>query len=372
MEINKKNRKIPLVFNLAALTIVLLGGIYGIIAAKNFLYPIVLAILFAFLIFPAVNFFEKKLKFPRIISILLTEILVIALIVGIVYVMFTQFRSMFSDIDTIKTQVSINIQTLKTFVLEKFNYNIDVNQLKTGINNLLDSSSEYFARLFKSTTGTIARTIILPIYVFFMLYYRDKFRHALLSAFPKEKLRTGIEIVEQVAKMSQRYIIGVSTVVLILCIVNPLGLWIVGLEYALALGIIAGICNYISYFGTIIGFAFPLTYALIAGDAPNEAIGVIIVFVIVQFTENNILTPSIVGGELKLNPIVIIVGLIAGAMVWGIPGMLVVVPLLATLRIVSEKIDKLKPLVMILSTGGTERHALTLKKIKKLFSRNKK
>lgn len=179
------------------------------------------------------------------------------------------------------------------------------------------------------------------------------------------------EIIKEVSVVVKKYMGGVFIVVLILCVLNSLGLLIVGVKYPLLLGLIAAICNFIPYFGTIIGFSFPLIMALLTGDGPGTAIGVVILFIIIQFTENNLLTPNITGGQVQVNPFFIILSVLIGGIIWGIPGMFIVVPLMATLRIICTKIDALKPWAFLISDTGTEKYALTTGKLKK-FLRVKK
>jgi predicted PurR-regulated permease PerM len=101
---------------------------------------------------------------------------------------------------------------------------------------------------------------------------------------------------------------------------------------------------------------------------------VLFLFIIIQFIENNLLTPNIVGGNVKINPFFVITGLVAASMVWGIPGMLLVVPFLASLRIIFSYNEALRPYAFLLGTEGTGKHSITLSKIKALWSkiRNKK
>ena len=87
--------------------------------------------------------------------------------------------------------------------------------------------------------------------------------------------------------------------------------------------------------------------------------------------KNNILTPNIVGNYVKINPFMIILGIIAGGMVWGIPGMFVVIPFLAMIRIISEHVPALNPYVYLLGTGGTRRYALTGENIKRYLNQFK-
>ncbi|MGW8316778.1 MAG: AI-2E family transporter, partial [Bacteroidales bacterium] len=130
-------------------------------------------------------------------------------------------------------------------------------------------------------------------------------------------------------------------------------------------GFTSAFFNFIPYFGTLMGGAIPLLFVLLTTSDPlHNALYVIILYAIVQVTENNILTPNIVGGNVKINPFFIILGLMAGGMIWGIPGMLVIVPFLAILRIICYHIEKMRPYAFLLGPRGTQKHSITMNKIK--------
>ena len=119
--------------------------------------------------------------------------------------------------------------------------------------------------------------------------------------------------------------LGVTTVVLILCFFNSIGLvnnWnqIPSCCWAL----FPPYFSFIPYFGNFIGGSIPFIFALLTEDSQVYALRIAVFVYIVHFFENNILSPNIVGNNIRLNPFVIILGLIAGAMIWGIPGMLVI------------------------------------------------
>ena len=162
-------------------------------------------------------------------------------------------------------------------------------------------------------------------------------------------------VLEQISSITQKYVGGVVTVVLILCVLNSIGLLIIGVKYALMFGILSALMNLIPYFGTLVGGAIPLIYTLLS-DTPEKAIGVAILFFIIQFTENNILTPNITGGAVQINPFFTILGLVVGAMVWGIPGMLMAVPIMGTLKIVFENIDEMHPYAYLMGADSPRRY----------------
>jgi predicted PurR-regulated permease PerM len=210
---------------------------------------------------------------------------------------------------------------------------------------------------------------ILPVYIFLFLFYRTKLANFLLKLVKKEKRLVAVSVLRQFSHVVPRYMGGVSTVVLILMFLNSTGLIIVGLDHAILFGIISALFNFIPYFGTLIGGSIPFIFALLTGDTGLLAFHVLILFIIIQFTENNILTPNIVGNSLNLNPMVIIIGLIAGGMVWGIPGMFAVVPLLAMFNIMAENIETLKPYSFLMGMKGARKHAITVENIKKFINR---
>jgi predicted PurR-regulated permease PerM len=278
-----------------------------------------------------------------------------------------------SDFPNIRVLAISRIDVLEQRIIELFN----ITELQLGdflrdrIGGLLDAGSNVFNRAFTATTGTLFRLAILPVFIFMFLYYRTKFAWFILKLVSHDKQILAIKVLREVSRVASRYMGGVFTVVFILCFINSLGLLLVGVKYALTLGIIAAIFNFIPYFGTIIGYSIPFVFAIFTGDSAELPLKVLLVFVVVQFTENNILTPNIVGNYVKINPFMIILGIIAGGMVWGIPGMFVVIPFLAMLRIISEHVPALHPYVYVLGTGGARRYALTGENIKRYLKQMK-
>jgi predicted PurR-regulated permease PerM len=343
--------------------------LYGIIVAKNFLYPIAFGMLFAYLLYPLVNWLEK-FNIPRILSILTGIILIIGVIGGIFFIFYKQLTYMFDEFGTLKEKANENIESLQSNLEEVFGLknNRVEDFLKQQVGQFFSKENDGFKKIFSTTTGALLRILILPVYIFLFLFYRTKFAYFILKIVDKENKHRAIKILRDISTVAARYMGGMSIVVLILCIINSSGLLIIGVKYAILLGIISAFFNFIPYFGTFIGGAIPLLFVLLTTDNPLKyAAQVLLLYIIVQFTENNILTPNIVGGNVKINPFFIIVGLVAAGMVWGIPGMLLIVPFLAIARIIFNNIPSFSPYSFLLGLKGAQRHALTLKNIKNLF-----
>jgi len=176
-----------------------------------------------------------------------------------------------------------------------------------------------------------------------------------------------IQVLREIASVVTRYMLGVASVVLILCVFNSIGLLLIGIKYPFLLGVISALFSFIPYFGNFIGGSIPLIFALLTEDSQVYALRIAIFVYIIHFFENNILSPNIVGNNIRINPFIIILGLIAGSMIWGVPGMLVVIPFLAMLHIVLKKIPGMQPYVYLMGTRGTSRHALNFANIRKFF-----
>jgi predicted PurR-regulated permease PerM len=361
-----------LLLRVAMLLLIPILFIYGIIAAKEFLFPLFLALLFAYLLYPIVSFLDSK-GLPRAIPILLSILLAFLVIGGIILLFYSQLNLMLEDYDAIKKQATQNIDAFENTIKETFGLQgnrID-GFLKERVDKFFSSEGSEINRLFSATTGTISKLFLLPVYVFLFLFFRTKFAYFILKVVDENKRSKAVKTLRDISTVAARYMGGVTIVVLILCIINSTGLLIIGVEYAVLLGITSAFFNFIPYFGTLMGGSVPLLFVLFSSDQPvTTGIQVLILFIIVQVTENNILTPLIVGGNVKINPFFVIVGLVAGAMVWGIAGMVVVIPMLAMARIIMNNTKRLQPYAYLLGPRRSSRTSI-VKSLKGILNKKR-
>ncbi len=345
--------------------------IFGLIQAKNFLFPIALGSLLAYLLFPVANFLEKH-HFPRIAAIVTSIILAIIIIFGVFLFISTQIQTMVKGFPDLKENALNNLEIIQASVENLFmGTNIQIDQyFKQPVSLFFESGGQGINKIFTATTGTIVKIGLMPVYIFLFLYYRTKFAYFILKLVPEDKEFLTINILKDIAKVTPRYMGGVLMVVSILCFLNSFGLFIIGIKYPVILGVISALFNLIPYFGTLLGGMIPLLFTLLTGDLPQDPMGVIFLFAIIQFTENNILTPNIVGGNIKISPFFIIIGLVAGSMIWGVSGMIVIVPFLAILRIIFLHIPSMHAWSFLLGTGGTRKYAITFQGIKNKMHKN--
>lgn len=356
---------------LKVLTYGLLLGIlivYSLVLARDFLYPLIFAVLFAYLLYPVV----AKLEYwgvPRIIANLVTILASMALVIGLFVLLYKQLAVFLGDLPALQDKAFDNLHRLERFIEQRFGIRSDkdTHWLRDQISSAFLFSGDFINKALMATTGMLTKFGLIPVYTFMLLFYRNKFENFVYRLTPTYTHPKTKRIINQISEVTKHYMAGVVIVILILCVINSTGLLLIGVEYAILLGILSALMNFIPYFGTLIGGAIPLLYTFTVQGEPNKAIAVVGLFVLIQFTENNILTPNITGGSVNINPFFTILSIVVGGMIWGLPGMFVSIPLLGMFKIYCDNKQELSALSYLLGTEGTEEHALTIKNIKEVL-----
>ncbi|MDX5420960.1 MAG: AI-2E family transporter [Hymenobacteraceae bacterium] len=353
---------------LQLLTFTLLFGIllvYILVEAREFLYPIFMAVLFSYLLYPI----EKRLEkwgLPRILANFVTVILAMGVLAGVLILLYKQLTVFIDDFPGLQDKAMNNLDRLQHKIDSRFGETNpeDEHWLRSQLSNALELSGNFLRDVLMATTGTVVKFGLMPVYIFLMLYYRNKFENFIYRILPSYSHPRTQQIIDDISHVTKHYMGGVVIVILILCVINSTGLLLIGVEYAILLGILSAFMNFIPYFGTLIGGAIPLLYTFVIQGEPTKALWVLVFFLGVQFTENNILTPNITGGKVNINPMFTILSIIVGGMIWGLPGMFVAVPFLGMFKIYCDHHPHLSAWSFMLGTEGTEEHALTLEKVK--------
>lgn len=345
---------------------ILIAGGFLLIIGKQFLIPMVLAALFSFLIFPLTARLEKR-GLPRILSNLLMLVVVIAVVVGGTIGLSFLIKNFVNEVPSMSENITANIDKTQVFVEKHLNISIERQQtwFNENVNLGLISNGDLLS-VFSTTTATFVTVSLMFIYTFFFLYYRDKFREFLFRLTPWSKHETFHTVTGQITSIIPRYLLGLVLVAIVLSIINSAGFAIIGLNNPIFFGVLTALLNVIPYLGPIVGFGVVFLFALATQDVSTAAwVGVM--FMTIQFFENNILTPNITAGQVKLNPFVAIVSVVLGGIIWGIIGTIIAIPVLGMIKTVCDNIPRLQPLGYLLGTTGTEEYAVNWTNVKNRF-----
>ena len=332
--------------NSAALNLLfIIGLVFVLYVLKPVIVPMIIAIILSVSVFPFVLYLERRWHFNRVVSaifaILLLSLLVFALITFIGF-QISDIMDKGSDYADKLSQVYNDLATKieSTFGINKSE--LSLKKLNLG-ETLKENSSSIFE--FVTVSGSVFTDIILiPLYIFFFLIYRKFFKSFIYRAFSKDgntlKAKT---ILSKLYDVQQNYLVGLFMVMGIVGVLNSVGLLILGIDNAIFFGFLAALLLLIPYIGIIIGSLLPAIVALATKDSLWYPIGVIAIFVFIQFIEGNFITPKITGSKVSINAFVAILSIILFSMLWGTAGMIVALPVIASLKVVFDTIPELKP-----------------------------
>lgn len=316
---------------------------------KFILMPLAFSALFAILLGPLSHRLER-IKLGRAVSIVVSMVIVTVVLSGVLSLFSLQFAQFAEDLP----QVTDRLKEMADDVLQFVDSTLGIaperqtDFVRQGVSNLIDRSGQYVSGLVGTTTGLFTTLGLIPIFVFCLMYYRGMY-DTFLKRVTSEKDRSRVEtLIEDVQKVVQNYLVGLMMVVLILCVLNSIGLLIVGIDHAIFFGVFAGFMAVIPYLGVILGGLPPFIYALFLTDSLMAPLGVIIVFAVAQFLEGNLITPRVIGSKVSINPFIAILALIVGGQVWGIAGMILFVPLVGILRVIFDEIPSMRPIGYLL------------------------
>lgn len=332
-------------------TTLLAGIVLGYLVlthGKFILMPLAFATLLSMLLEPLSQLFER-LKIGRIFSIILSMIVVFIALSGIFSLLSFQFVQFADQLPDANEKLRSLAEDLRTFFESTFGIAPEqqIDYLQRGLENIIDRSGDYAGSALGATTSVFTTLSILPIFVFFLMYYKNMY-HTFLNKIWDESNEAINSITDSVQQVTQNYIVGLITVIGILGALNALGLWIIGLDHALFFAGFAAVLAIIPYIGVVLGSIPAVIYALLFADSLLMPVGVIGVFAIVQFLEGNFITPNIIGSKVSINPFMAFLALLVGGEVWGISGMILFVPFLGILRSIFDEIPGLQPYAYLL------------------------
>ncbi len=342
---------------------------------QSILVPLLFSMLFAITLFPLSRLMEKW-GTPRVASSIIAVIVAIVVITGLIYLIINQVLNIGKNGEDLINRFKGILETILNWANAQFGItqNMVSDKFHEFTDNALSNAAKYLQTAFSSIGGMLASVILVPLFVFFMLYYRDFFREFFFKAFRSSGQEKVNQVLNNIYKVIQSYLVGLLTVMGIIAILNTVGLLAMGIDYAWFFGILAALLMLIPYIGIAIGSLLPALFAIATKDNAWYALGVIAWFQVVQFLEANFITPNIVGSKVSINPIMAIVGLLLGGMLFGLAGLILALPMVAILKVLFDAMPSQSHFGFLI--GEPEKHHLqresTFTKFKKLVSKKKK
>jgi predicted PurR-regulated permease PerM len=330
------------------LLVVIALSIVGVILCRDIIIPLAFAGFLSLVLLPIVKRIERRTGRTLSVTIVVVGGMVVFGLLG--WLLVNQIISLVNDLPNLQARTDKFLDDIKGLMWTELK--IGQTERNKMVQDGLKSVSVFLGDFLVTTSNTLATIVQIPIYMFLLLIYRDKFRMFFLSLVPNKNQ----ELVwkKDIENVTQGYITGLMLVTLIIAALNTIGLMFLGIEHAIFFGVFSGILTIIPYVGIFIGALLPTLMALITKDSAWYAVGVIAVFAVVQFLEGNFITPRITGSKVSINALAAIIALLVGGKILGIAGMILAVPAIGILKIMLAYSPRLKPFVILLGDVDPE------------------
>jgi predicted PurR-regulated permease PerM len=324
-------------------TVILFGLVlcsFALANLRGILIPFSFALFLAVLLNPLM---ERLLRWqvPRVAAIAVSLVVAILVIGGIWYFLANQIMQFTDQLPLLEKKGSELIQRTQEYLMQHWNIplaktNSYLDEARKGIKPLL-------GQLLGSVAGTMGTIFLLPVYTFLLLYYKDLILNFLYEVFAEENAKEVSTVLRQVRGAIQSYMYGLLIEAAIVASLNTIALLILGVKYAVLMGVLGALLNVLPFIGGILAAALPIMVATITKDGYNTQIGIAIAYIIIQFTDNHFLIPYIVSAKVRVNALLSVVGILLGGAVWGLAGMFVSIPFIGVLKIIFDRIPEMQP-----------------------------
>jgi len=354
---------------LVLLTIIVVFG-------KPFFVPLAFAGLLSMLLLPVAKWLQSK-GVHQALSILFSMLVLVAFLALLIFLVSWELSNIAEDAAKLEQQGRQVYQQARQFIAREFGISperqqqmIEAQQASSG------NAGDLLTGLINGIGPFLANLLLVFVYIFLFMYFRGRIKGFIVRLVPLEQRDNALAVMHQAQKVAQQYLTGLSLMIVSLWVMYSIGFSITGVRNAFFFAIICGLLEIVPFVGNLTGTALTLATSLIQGGDIRLVIGVLVTYGLVQFIQSYLLEPLVVGAEVRINPLATIVGLVAGELLWGIPGMILAIPLMGIIRIICDHVPVLQPYAYLMGQNKMKRPAWRKQfgklsgKVKALFQKN--
>ncbi len=307
------------------------------------------SVVIAYVLNPLVKWLERR--YPKVKRQWWILIIFLALFLILVFMMVSLLPRTISEFSKLINNFPVYLEQAKKIIIDLSHkhfgrdiLNLEKFQVRDVFGKLGMSNFDFSSMLVgvKSTFSKIFIAILVPIFVFYLLNDKEIFIKKLKELIPEKYREQSIEIGKQMDMSVFKYVKGKILMAVYVGVAVGIFLGIIGVDFALVIGIITMFADIIPYIGPILVLAPATVFALL--DSPTKARFVIIMFLFLQWTENNIVGPKIMSDQLGYHPMVVLIITIAGGFLFGFIGMIFALPfVIATEVVYRYYMENIKP-----------------------------
>ena len=332
---------------------------------KEVFAPLAFACLVALLLITPCKFFERQ-GFPRGAAALVSMLLASIVFVIVFYFISNSIVSFRKDLPLMIENINSSIKQLELWAQKTFHISKENMQsvVEDSTNDMLPSTSSIINQTVTTVTNFVFLGILLFITTFLLLLYRGLIVKFFIMLFADEYSKNINSIFDRIQIVVRSYIVALLIEMVIIAAAYCSVFFLLGVKYALLLGVIGAIVNIIPYLGTIITCVLTALITLTT-NSPATVLWSVISIIVIHMIDVNILMPKIMASRVNINALASIVGVITGSVLWGLPGTFMAMPVMATMKVVFEEITPLRPFAILMG-DDTEVKSLSRPVIKRI------
>ncbi|MHB1177753.1 MAG: AI-2E family transporter [Daejeonella sp.] len=342
--------------------------ISGLYFARGFLIPIAVSALLAMLFVPLSRWFENR-KVSRVIASILCIVVLLLSITSIILLLSWQASDISNDLSEIGDRLSKIASDVRQFIAR--NVGISTYKQKQWMESQAPGGSGTMGMagtVLSSLAGIAVDAILVLVYLFLFICSRAHLKKFVMMLVPSDETKETEQIFQDAGRVAQRYISGMSMMIVMLWIMYGIGFTIVGVENALFFAVLCGILEIVPFIGNLTGTGITLMMVISQGGSDRMIIGVLATYLFIQFVQTYILEPLIVGSEVNINPLFTILILVLMEIVWGIAGMILAIPMLGIIKIICDHIKPLKPYGFLIGKEKSGKETKLITTLKSWFN----
>ncbi len=345
----------PFYHQLSHTLIILALLLYGVYVGQDIVVPLALSALLAVLLRPV----EARLErwgVNRIVAISIALTLAIVVLAAVTTVISMQIAGFADDIPKLKQNLNDFYTNARRWVRREYHlsYREQDKYVQQAQAQTIGSLQGAGGGALVALSGPLGTLLLLPIYVFLLMYYRAMLLNVTVRLFAETHSGRVREIIGAVKTVIQSYVVGLLIETSCVAFLNSLGLLVLGVQYAILLGVVGAILNLIPYIGGLIAVALTVLVTFMNQPQTTTVLGVLVVFLLVQFIDNNFFVPVIIGSKVKVNALVSILGVLLGGALAGVSGMFLSIPAIAILKVIFDRVEGLEPWGLLIGDDTPE------------------
>jgi predicted PurR-regulated permease PerM len=345
-------KKHPLYLKATVILAGLVIIVYILSTLQDILIPLAFGLLLAILLNPLVALLNKRMS--RGVAIIIVLSISLIIITGVGYMLVTQIASFSDALPLLKVRLEDLTNNIQHWIRNEFGINLaKQGQFVTEAGN---GMKPYIGSTLGAFTASLATLVLLPVYTFLFLFYKTLLLNFLYEIFDEENSAEVATILTQTKQAIQGYMFGLLLEALIMATLNSIALLILGVDYAILIGVLGAMINILPYIGGIVSIALPLLMATITKQGFHTQIGILVTYIVIQFVDNHFLIPYIVSSKVKINALISIVIVLMGGALWGVSGMFLAIPFIGILKLIFDRVPTLQPWGKLLGDERMRRH----------------